>query len=148
MVEEHTEGSEAPRRVSRDVIAKRKRNLLYVMVMTPVLAAGLIFFVTVENTEPEDDEQRSNINVADVESSASDPAIGKELWGEFLCQDCHQEDGRGVAPSPAIVGTALPGLEDFVLAIRTGPSDMPVFTTSEVSDEEIAHLYAYLQTLE
>ncbi|MBZ0306310.1 MAG: cytochrome c, partial [Anaerolineae bacterium] len=72
-----------------------------------------------------------------------DTAKGESLWSSLPCQECHGEKGEGVYPIPAIQRTEL-DIQQFAEAVRRGPADMPAFTHHQVSDEEIAHLYAYL----
>ncbi len=75
-----------------------------------------------------------------------DPAYGEYLSGE--CVICHQLDGRNDG-IPAIVGW-LP--EDFVIALHAYKSgyrtnEVMVMTAQGLSDEEIAALAAYFETL-
>lgn len=62
----------------------------------------------------------------------------------FNCNQCHPRGEAGLAP--ALNNKFLPGfLIRFV--VRTGPGPMPKFTKSEISDEDIDNMIAYLKVL-
>ena len=149
MVEEHAaeldaiNSGEAYRTLPPEIQAKRRRLFIpYAVVMTIIMVMGLFFFVTFEDTALET-VPRQPVAVGDVDPSVGDAALGAELWTTLPCADCHGAAGEGVPPIPAISETALE-IEAFARAIRVGPADMPAFPPSQITDEQIAHLYAYL----
>lgn len=142
---EDIEAGRLPPEPSPEVIQKRQRVFYpYAAVMTVILVTGLYFFVTFEDTAIETVPRQPVFNVENVDASVGDATLGAELWTSLPCASCHGANGEGVYPVPTLLNTELE-IEAFALAIRTGPADMPAFTTTQISDEGIAHLYAYLR---
>ncbi len=157
MLEEHAEELEAiergekPRELPPEIIERRKRRFWpYATVMTILLLSGLFWFTTFEEsaitTVP---RQRLAVDAPiAVSADAGDPAQGEALWTELPCQGCHGEQAQG---SDLLLGVPLAGtsldFETFVRTVRRGPADMPAFGPSQVSDQTLAHLWAWLRTL-
>lgn len=130
--------------VPPEILEKRKRRFWpYAVVMTLLLTAGLVWFVTLEDTALETVPRQPPQAAGEIDATIGDAALGADLWASLDCGDCHGESGEGVYPVPAISRTRL-NIDSFATAIRRGPADMPAYSTARVSDEEIAHLYAYL----
>jgi ubiquinol-cytochrome c reductase cytochrome c subunit len=74
---------------------------------------------------------------------------GKAAFAKFGCWQCHgllgqgsiaTSNGKVLAPNP------LPW-ETFSAFVRTSNTGMPPFTEKVVSDEDLADIYAYLQSI-
>jgi len=74
-----------------------------------------------------------------------DPVAGKAFWGTKLCSRCHGVDGEG-GFGPDLAGRGLT-VDQFKRAIRTPWGIMPAFTPQQVSDQNIADLTAYFNSL-
>ena len=79
----------------------------------------------------------------------ADLAMGGELF-RLNCAQCHNFVGSGGALSN---GKWAPDLspatsEEIAAAMRTGPENMPVFGPSQLSDEEVNDITAYVQYIE
>jgi formate dehydrogenase gamma subunit len=155
MAEEHAEELEAlergekPRENPPEVIQRRKRAFVpYAVIVTIVLVGGLIVFVTFEQTAITTlSVRQTTINFEiDAEAGAVEP--GSAAWTEQQCVTCHGElaDGSGLPIGVSIVERDLT-LEDFITAVRTGPADMPAYTSAKLSDVELANLWAWLNSL-
>lgn len=126
------------------VMARRRRRFIpYAIVMTAILVTGLLYFVSFEDTALETVPRQPEFAVNEIDASQGDAAQGAALWAALPCATCHGEQGEGVPPIPAIDQTAL-DIQAFAVAVRVGPADMPAFNSAQVSDTDIAHLYAYL----
>ena len=80
------------------------------------------------------------------EGAVGNPVNGQGLFFELTCNACHGDSGEGVS-APTIAQTALP-LERVIEQYRNPLGTiMPQFPPEQVSDEEIADIYAWLQTL-
>lgn len=79
-------------------------------------------------------------------SIAQDVERGARLFEQLRCIDCH---GRGAAggSGPGLAGTEL-SVERVRAQLRTPNGKMPRFGPDRLSDEDIAVLLAWLQTLE
>lgn len=157
MVEEHGEELEriqrgdVPQNPPPDVFRRRMRLFVpYAFIMGSLLTIGLIWFVTFEDTAIETidpvaiDPDAPLLVSADV----GNPATGGNLWMAQECQTCHGENAEG-APGPLNVPLANTSLsfEAFVEAVRSGPADMRAYSRRDISDEEVAHIYAWVQSL-
>jgi mono/diheme cytochrome c family protein len=74
---------------------------------------------------------------------------GKAAFIQRGCWQCHDFAGEGsVATSngKVIARTPLP-LDAFVAFVRTTNGQMPPYRTPVLSDDELADIYAYLQSL-
>lgn len=60
------------------------------------------------------------------------------------CSDCHAADGTGVWPYPDIRSFTA---QEIATAVRVGPSSMPAYSASEISNSELTDLIAYILTL-
>lgn len=70
-----------------------------------------------------------------------DPEQGEALFRERLCYACHGFSGETGVPLIPL----LPK-EAFVVIVRTSPMpQMPAY--SDLSPQQVAHIYAYLQSL-
>jgi mono/diheme cytochrome c family protein len=74
---------------------------------------------------------------------------GKKVFFAKGCFECHGRAGQGGAfntPAPTLAKTMLPseGLKGYV---RGPTGDMPAYTEKLLPDQEVADIYAYLQSL-
>ena len=74
-----------------------------------------------------------------------DPAVGAELWQEKPCKGCHGDQAMG-GIGPRLADTSLE-FDEVLLRVRTGKAPMPAFSADEVSDLELRHIYAWLESL-
>jgi mono/diheme cytochrome c family protein len=74
-----------------------------------------------------------------------DPTLGAQLWVEKPCAGCHGAQAEG-GIGPRLAGTALT-LDEVLLQVRVGAAPMPAFAEEDVSDLEVQHIYAWLQSL-
>lgn len=154
MEEEHAleleaiEKGQVPPPIPADVMAKRMRYFYpYATVVTVLLVGGLVWFVTFEDTAITTVERQPIGDIAAIDPQIGDATLGEALWASQPCQACHGTLGEGVPPIPPI-NTATIDFEHFFRSVRVGPADMPAFSTVNLSDEDIAHLYAYITQAE
>ena len=79
------------------------------------------------------------------EGAVGNPVNGQRLFFELTCNVCHGDNGQGVV-GPTIAQTVVP-YERVVQQYREPLDEMQTFTPEQVSDEEIADIYAWLQTV-
>ena len=70
---------------------------------------------------------------------------GKKIFDSYGCYQCHDHDGHGgvgarLAPNP------LP-FAAFAKYVRQPTGEMPPYTKKVVTDQELADIYAYLQSI-
>ncbi|MBN1963172.1 MAG: c-type cytochrome [Anaerolineae bacterium] len=116
-----------------------------------VLLLALVWFITFEDTAIATvPRQRIEVDVpVSVSGDIGDPALGAELWGTLNCQACHGDQGQGDPRlfAATIAGTQL-SFEDFAATVRRGPADMPAYGPAQLEDEQLAHLWAWLRSLD
>jgi ubiquinol-cytochrome c reductase cytochrome c subunit len=78
-----------------------------------------------------------------------DAAKGKRIFLDNRCFTCHGRVGQGGAyngPAPILAHTALP-FDGFKGQIRNPANDMPAYSDAELSDQDIADIYAFVRSL-
>jgi mono/diheme cytochrome c family protein len=79
---------------------------------------------------------------------AGDAVNGKRLY-LATCFACHGRSGQGGAmngPAPILARTAMP-FDGFKAQLREPISDMPAYSEAVMSDQQIADIYAFVETL-
>ena len=78
---------------------------------------------------------------------AQDPDNGKLLWEEqvFQCSKCHGPAGEGLYAGPRAGDGKT--LEQWITQVRTPRRNMPHFSEEQVSDEQLADMHAYMESL-
>jgi len=68
---------------------------------------------------------------------------GKTVFARAGCFECHNYQGQG-GVGPRLTGVGFDGLKAYV---RSANGNMPPYRPSVLSDDEIADIYAYLQSI-
>jgi mono/diheme cytochrome c family protein len=72
---------------------------------------------------------------------------GKKVFMKDGCYECHGREGQGAAQaSGPRIGPPQRFLRSFSSYVRQPTGQMPPFTTEVISDQELADVYAYLQS--
>jgi len=134
-----------------EVIRQRNKYFIpYAFIVSSLLIVGLMWFITFEETAITTIEPVStNAGAAlTVSADIGDVDTGLAVWENQNCMVCHGEDALGAEGSlnVAIANIDL-SFEDFVTTVRRGPADMPAYSPQAISDEDLAHLYAWLKSL-
>jgi hypothetical protein len=151
MVEEHGEELEMieegklPSRPPEEVIARRKRRFIpYAVVMTMLLGAGLIWFITFEKSSIATVPPENVVVFAPrVTPESGDAAVGRAIWPTLRCGYCHGEDGTGGTSGSVLRGTSL-SFDEFFTDVRAGSEEMPSFGAEEIPDAYMLHLWTWL----
>ena len=80
---------------------------------------------------------------------AGDAAKGKQAYLDARCFTCHGRAGQGGNynyPAPPLAGLDMPAeaLQGF---LRAAPNDMPSYAPTSLSDDDIANIDAFMQSL-
>ena len=78
-----------------------------------------------------------------------DPAAGKRIYLATGCYMCHGRVGQGGAyngPAPVLAKTEMP-FEGFKGQLRQPSQDKPAYSEPVMSDQQIADIYAFVQSL-
>jgi len=78
-----------------------------------------------------------------------DTANGKRLYLSDGCFTCHGRSGQGGAfngLAPSVAKTDMP-FDGFIAQLRDPANDMPAYSTTVLSDQQVADIYAFVQSL-
>ena len=78
-----------------------------------------------------------------------DAGKGERLYLADGCFTCHGRSGQGGAfngPAPSLAKTEMP-FDGFKAQLRDPVNDMPAYSTAVMSDQDIADMYAFVQSL-
>jgi len=79
--------------------------------------------------------------------SKADAKTGKRLYTNYGCYQCHGYEGQGAPTTgPRLAPDPIP-FAAFVGYLRGPRGEMPPYTAKVVSDQELADIYAFLQSL-
>ena len=90
----------------------------------------------------------TGVGLADpgLAAAADPPERGRLLFFGSGCATCHGLRGQGGVVGPAIdVGELNPS--DFGREVRRGPGGMPAFGDDTLSDDDLAVIYAFLESI-
>jgi mono/diheme cytochrome c family protein len=108
--------------------------------MKPLLAVATIITAAVVS-----------IAAAQAPAPAAAPAppgnadTGKKLFVSVGCYQCHGYEAQGGAAGPRLAPRPLP-YAGFSRYVRRPANQMPAYTERLVSDADLGHIYAYLQS--
>jgi mono/diheme cytochrome c family protein len=82
-----------------------------------------------------------------AQTKPGDSANGKRLFMRNGCYQCHGTVGQGGLAGPRLAQTKLT-LTGFTSYVRNPrPSNMPPFRSKVMSDQELADVFAYIQSV-
>ena len=92
------------------------------------------------------------LGLATSVAHAQDPDSGQELWEQSVwqCSKCHGVMGEGLFAGPLAgrtEGDRAITLEEWTNQVRSPRRRMPSFSEEQVSDEQLADMYAYVMSL-
>src|SRR5439155_12016137 len=71
---------------------------------------------------------------------------GKAAYIQHGCWQCHGFQGQGANTGPKLAPDPIP-IEPFTAFVRTTDRAMPPYTEAVLSNEELADIHAYLQSI-
>jgi mono/diheme cytochrome c family protein len=83
------------------------------------------------------------------DAPTGDAAKGKRIYLADGCFTCHGRSGQGGAyngPAPVLAKTQMP-FDGFKGQLRAPSNDMPAYSTAVLSEQDIADIYAFVQSL-
>ena len=83
--------------------------------------------------------------VLSAQTPSGNAQNGKKLFESIGCWQCHGHEGQGgagarIAPRPIAFAA-------FLKYVRAPADQMPPYTSKVVSDQELADIYAFLQSI-
>jgi mono/diheme cytochrome c family protein len=84
-----------------------------------------------------------------VASAAGNPKEGQRLFTTYGCYECHGNLGQGsTRTGGSRLGPPQIPLSGFVSYVRQPNGEMPPYATKVVSNEELADIYSFLQSIQ
>jgi len=78
---------------------------------------------------------------------AGNAETGKKIFTKAGCYECHGREGQGAAQaSGPRIGPSQRFIRPFIKYVRQPTGQMPPYTSAVISDQELADIYAYLQS--
>jgi mono/diheme cytochrome c family protein len=101
------------------------------LLASPVLRA--------QNTAPQNEKSET--------TPAGNVETGKKIYMKDGCYECHGREGQGAAQATGPrIGPPQRLVRPFINYVRQPTGQMPPFTREVISDQELADIYAYLQS--
>jgi mono/diheme cytochrome c family protein len=72
---------------------------------------------------------------------------GQDVYLHLACDACHGSVGQGASTGPKLAPNPLP-YAAFAQQVRQPRQDMPRFTPEALSDQDMADIYAYMQSIQ
>jgi cytochrome b subunit of formate dehydrogenase len=132
-----------------EVVAQRKKYFFpYALVMTTLLLTGLYWFVTFETTAITTLPARTTAFTTAIDPTIGNAETGATVWTAQECDVCHGANGdaQGIPVGVSIVERDI-DFEKFITDTRLGPAEMPAYPVGALSDEDIAHLWAWFKSI-
>jgi mono/diheme cytochrome c family protein len=83
------------------------------------------------------------------DAPTGDTAKGKRIYLAMGCFTCHGRSGQGGAyngPAPVLAKSQMP-FDGFKGQLRAPSNDMPAYSDAVMSEQDIADIYAFVQSL-
>jgi mono/diheme cytochrome c family protein len=78
---------------------------------------------------------------------SGDAKNGKKIYVKYGCYECHGREGQGSSVSGPRLGPNPVQFAVFVRYVRQPAGEMPPYTEKVMSEQELADVYAFLQSL-
>lgn len=109
-----------------------------------LLLAGVALFLIGPGSRA---QNAGSDNEKDAASPAGNADTGKKLFTKAGCYECHGREGQGAAQaSGPRIGPSQRFIRPFIKYVRQPTGQMPPYTSAVISDQELADIYAYLQS--
>jgi mono/diheme cytochrome c family protein len=121
---------------------KRRRPYMILRITLP--AIGVILLLVAPAPRAQNAAQQGEKSEA---VPAGNAETGKKIYMKDGCYECHGREGQGAAQaSGPRIGPPQRFIRSFINYVRQPTGQMPPFTTEVISDQELADIYAYLQS--
>jgi len=132
-------------RSTGEIASRRQRFLPVALVIGALLALGVVWFATSEQTAIDTVPRQLGVVYApQVMPDAGDPLVGAAIWPTLRCAFCHGDEANGGPDGqPALRNTQMT-FDAFYEQVRVGRGDMPGFSAEDLPDGYLLHLWAWL----
>jgi mono/diheme cytochrome c family protein len=93
-------------------------------------------------------QERAAQQTVEPAAPAGNVDSGKKLFVSAGCALCHNGEGQGGGPGPRLAPNPnMLAFKVFAQRVRVPVNSMPPYTTKVLSDQQVADIYAFLQTI-
>ena len=93
-------------------------------------------------------QERAAQQTVEPAAPAGNVDSGKKLFVSAGCALCHNGEGQGGGPGPRLAPNPnMLTFKVFAQRVRVPVNSMPPYTTKVLSDQQVADIYAFLQTI-
>lgn len=122
----------------RVFISRVLRRLAFAAIAVALVLA--VPFAQAQNAAPPAAEKSEAAPSGNVET-------GKKVFTKDGCYECHGREGQGAAQGAGPrIGPLQLSFEAFTKYVHQPTGQMPPYTSKVLSDQELADIYAYLQS--
>jgi ubiquinol-cytochrome c reductase cytochrome c subunit len=80
-----------------------------------------------------------------AQAAPGDAEAGRKLWVSYGCWQCHGYEGQGGAAGPRLSARNL-AFTSFAAYVRRPTNQMPPYTEKVVSNMDLVHIHAFIQS--
>jgi mono/diheme cytochrome c family protein len=125
-------------------VSSIRRRHLWRFRRTSVAAIGAIFLHAAPASPAQNAVQQGEKSEA---AHAGNAETGKKIFTKDGCYECHGREGQGAAQGAGPrIGPLQLSFEAFTKYVHQPTGQMPPYTGKVISDQELADIYAYLQS--
>jgi mono/diheme cytochrome c family protein len=85
---------------------------------------------------------------AALSATSGNVANGKKIFASYGCYECHGFEGQGSKQTGAPpIGPPAISMSAFARYVRQPTGEMPPYTSKVISDQDLADIYAFLQSI-
>jgi len=86
-------------------------------------------------------------NPAPASAPRGNAENGRMLFAKFGCYECHGREAQGSTATGPRLGPNPIAYNRFIAYIRKPAGEMPPYTAKVVTEQQVADIYAFLQSL-
>lgn len=131
-------------------LVQRQRVYAGISVIAIVVFIGLAYAYLTAETTAISTVARQEVLVFAPEfvPTEGNPDVGQLVWSTHRCAFCHGPDAEGIVNSGPSLPTDDMTFESFVVQVRNGSDQMPAFSSIELPESQLVHLWAWLEQLQ
>jgi mono/diheme cytochrome c family protein len=133
----------ASRSTSQRLSAIRTGCAVLLLAVAAIFWAGAALMVNAASARVKTASQSST----QAKGQSGNAENGKRLFTKYGCYQCHGLAAQGSTVTGPRLGPTPPPLQVLVMYLRNPTGEMPPYTKKVVSDQDIADIHAFLESL-
>jgi mono/diheme cytochrome c family protein len=122
---------------------EKKLPRIFRRITLPAIAVSLLLSAPALKAQPPTPQSEKG----EAPAPAGNTETGKKIFTKDGCYECHGREGQGAAQAGGPrIGPLQLSFEAFSKYVHQPTGQMPPYTSKVVSDQDLADIYAYLQS--